>query len=209
MFCVSSAGGPGGCITALVNALARDRVLCSPGQQGAGTTHNCIYPFQLPSLMSDTPGSSAFRSKALETDSCWNSALNLEKNKMLQRSCELHPSSEPSVHSHIHLLIHESIQTFIHPFIHPCPTHLFIQCIRMLYMYKVTILGTGSPTANKLDMGLTFVPNSGVKSRIKSLHNYLLARVINSQKENYRCNVRPFLTGRPETACMSTEDWQL
>lgn len=79
----------------------------------------------------------------------------------------------------------------------------------MLYMYKVTILGTGSPTANKLDMGLTFVPNSGVKSRIKSLHNYLLVRVINSQKENYRCNVRPFLTGRPETACMSTEDRQL
>ena len=56
----------------------------------------------------------------------------------------------------------------------------------MLYMYKVTILGTGSPTANKLDMGLTLVPNSGEKSRIKSLHNYLLARVINSQKENYR-----------------------
>lgn len=56
----------------------------------------------------------------------------------------------------------------------------------MLYMYKVTILGTGSPTANKLDMGLTLVPSSGVKSRIKSLHNYLLARATNSQKENYR-----------------------
>lgn len=56
----------------------------------------------------------------------------------------------------------------------------------MLYMYKLTILGTGSPTVKKLDMGLTLVPNSGVKSRIKSLHNYLSARVTNSQKENYR-----------------------
>lgn len=56
------------------NAVLRDRALCPHHCSRVGMPHWCTHPFQLPSLMSNTPQSSVFLQKLLVIDSWQSSA---------------------------------------------------------------------------------------------------------------------------------------